>query len=38
VLQGAPAPAAWPSSGIASARGEATVAAVRPILAPFWRL
>ena len=38
VLHGPPAPATWPSSGIASARGEATVAAARPILAPFWTL
>ena len=38
VLHGPPAPPAWPSSGIASARGDATVAVVRPILAPFWTL
>jgi acetoin utilization deacetylase AcuC-like enzyme len=30
--------ARWPSTGIASTRGEATVAAVRPVLAPFWTL
>jgi acetoin utilization deacetylase AcuC-like enzyme len=30
--------ARWPSSGIPSTRGEATVAAVRPVLAPFWTL
>jgi acetoin utilization deacetylase AcuC-like enzyme len=28
----------WPSSGIPSTRGEATVAAVRPVLTPFWTL
>jgi acetoin utilization deacetylase AcuC-like enzyme len=38
VLHGPPTPATWPSSGIASARGEATVAAARPILSPFWTL
>jgi len=38
VLDGPPAPATWPSSGIESRRGEATVAAVRPILTPFWTL
>jgi acetoin utilization deacetylase AcuC-like enzyme len=38
VLHAPPTAAAWPSSGIGSARGEATVAALRPILAPFWTL
>jgi acetoin utilization deacetylase AcuC-like enzyme len=28
----------WPTSGIASARGGATVDSVRPVLRPFWRL
>ena len=33
----APASAArWPSSGIESSRGQAAVAQVRPVLAPFW--
>jgi acetoin utilization deacetylase AcuC-like enzyme len=32
------APAQWPSSGIAPSRGEAAVARVRPVLAPFWTL
>jgi acetoin utilization deacetylase AcuC-like enzyme len=31
-------PVTWPSSGIASSRGEAAVAELRPVLAPFWRL
>ncbi len=31
-------PAVWPSSGVAPARGAAAVAAVRPMLAPFWAL
>jgi acetoin utilization deacetylase AcuC-like enzyme len=37
-LHGPAAPAHWPSNGIAPTRGEATVAAVRPLLAPFWTL
>jgi acetoin utilization deacetylase AcuC-like enzyme len=32
------APAAWPTSGIASSRGQATVAELRPLLAPFWTI
>jgi acetoin utilization deacetylase AcuC-like enzyme len=32
------APATWPSSGIASSRGEAAVAELRPLLAPFWTI
>jgi acetoin utilization deacetylase AcuC-like enzyme len=35
---GEAAPAQWPSSGIAPSRGEAAVARVRPVLAPFWTL
>jgi acetoin utilization deacetylase AcuC-like enzyme len=35
---GEAAPAQWPSSGIAPSRGEAAVASVRPVLAPFWTL
>jgi acetoin utilization deacetylase AcuC-like enzyme len=35
-LHGPAAAAEWPSSGIVSARGSASVAALRPILAPFW--
>jgi len=35
-LHGPATPAEWPSSGIVSARGFAAVAALRPILAPFW--
>jgi acetoin utilization deacetylase AcuC-like enzyme len=31
------APANWPSSGIASSRGDAAVAELRPLLAPFWK-
>jgi acetoin utilization deacetylase AcuC-like enzyme len=37
-LGGPVSAARWPSSGISSTRGHATVAAVRPILAPFWTL
>jgi hypothetical protein len=32
------APASWPSSGIASSRGDAAVAELRPLLAPFWTI
>jgi acetoin utilization deacetylase AcuC-like enzyme len=32
------APAAWPSSGVASSRGQAALTELRPILAPFWTL
>jgi acetoin utilization deacetylase AcuC-like enzyme len=32
------APATWPVSGIASSRGEAAVAQLRPVLAPFWTI
>jgi acetoin utilization deacetylase AcuC-like enzyme len=35
---GEAAQAQWPSSGIAASRGEAGVAWVRPLLAPFWTL
>ena len=35
---GEASPAQWPSSGIAPSRGEAAVAEVRPILAPFWTI
>jgi acetoin utilization deacetylase AcuC-like enzyme len=35
---GEAAAAQWPSSGIAPSRGEAAVARVRPVLAPFWTL
>jgi acetoin utilization deacetylase AcuC-like enzyme len=31
-------PAQWPTSGVASTRGQASVDAVRPNLAPFWTL
>jgi len=35
----APASAAsWPSSGVASPRGQTAVAQVRPVLVPFWTL
>jgi acetoin utilization deacetylase AcuC-like enzyme len=37
-LSGPASAARWPSSGISSTRGHTTVAAVRPILAPFWTL
>jgi acetoin utilization deacetylase AcuC-like enzyme len=37
-LSASPAPARWPASGIASDRGRVSVAAVRPVLVPFWRL
>ena len=37
-LSGEPESARWPSSGIASSRGDAALAAVRPVLAPFWTL
>jgi acetoin utilization deacetylase AcuC-like enzyme len=37
-LSGGPKSTRWPSSGIVSSRGDATVGAVRPILAPFWTL
>ena len=37
-LNGPPADAVWPTSGIASDRGRAAVTAVKPMLAPFWRL
>ena len=37
-LSGEPESARWPSSGVASSRGDAAVAAVRPVLAPFWTL
>jgi acetoin utilization deacetylase AcuC-like enzyme len=37
-LSSSPAPARWPASGIASDRGRVSVAAVRPVLVPFWRL
>jgi acetoin utilization deacetylase AcuC-like enzyme len=35
---GVASPAQWPSSGIASSRGEAAVAQVRSVLAPHWTL
>ncbi len=31
-------PAQWPTSGVASTRGEASVDAVRSTLTPFWTL
>ena len=34
----AASPAQWPLSGIASSRGAASVAEVRPLLTPFWTL
>ena len=37
-LNGPVSAARWPSSGISSTRGDAAVAAVRPMLAPFWTL
>ena len=37
-LSGPPFEANWPASGIASTRGDAAVAAVRPVLATFWTL
>jgi len=37
-LSGPPAEANWPASGIASTRGDAAVAVVRPVQAPFWTL
>jgi len=37
-LSGAPSEANWPASGIASTRGDAAVAAVRPVQAAFWTL
>ena len=37
-LGGAPSPAAWPSSGIASSRGRDSVEAARVALAPFWTI
>jgi len=37
-LAASPAAPLWPSSGIASTRGAATVEKVRPVLAPFWTL
>jgi len=37
-LSGPASAARWPSSGIVSMRGAASVAAVRPVLAPFWTL
>jgi acetoin utilization deacetylase AcuC-like enzyme len=37
-LSGPATAARWPSSGIVSLRGAAAVAAVRPVLAPFWTL
>jgi acetoin utilization deacetylase AcuC-like enzyme len=41
VIQQHEAPAAsasWPSGGIASSRGQAAVAGLQPILAPFWTI
>ncbi len=37
-LSGDPAAAQWPASGVASSRGEAAVAHLRPIIAPFWNI
>ena len=37
-LSGPASAVRWPSSGIVSMRGAASVAAVRPVLAPFWTL
>ena len=38
VLSGAVEPVQWPSSRIPSNRGRAATAALRPLLAPFWKL
>ena len=37
-LSGPPRPAAWPSSGIRSSRGEAAVAATSTAIRAFWRV
>ena len=37
-LHGPPRAAEWPTSGIASTRGEETVAATRAAIAPFWNV
>jgi acetoin utilization deacetylase AcuC-like enzyme len=34
----ATSPVAWPSSGVAPSRGQAAVAEIRPLLAPYWTL
>jgi acetoin utilization deacetylase AcuC-like enzyme len=37
-LVSAPGEPAWPTSGIASTRGEAAISATQQVLAPFWKL